>query len=218
MRSVEEVLGAADRDAVAAAVRRAEERTAGEIVPYVVAASDDYEEASWKGAALGAAAMALAAWLLDFLAGGWGGSLLLWSLLPVAVGFAAGFVGGRLPVLARALVDRETMERRTRERAETAFLEEEVFATRDRTGILLFVSLFEHRVVLLADSGITDRVDRKRWHHIVGRLTAAIAEGRTREGLVAAIERCGDVLVEQGIGHRPDDVDELDDELRVQDT
>ena len=38
--------------------------------------------------------------------------------------------------------------------AMAAFVEEEVFSTRDRTGILLFLSLFEHRVVVLGDSGI----------------------------------------------------------------
>src|SRR5262249_14237209 len=72
--------GAPDLEAVRRAVAAAEAESGGEIVPYVVAASDPYPGAAWKGAALGALAGALAGWAIHRAGGFWGGALLFWML------------------------------------------------------------------------------------------------------------------------------------------
>ena len=51
-------------------------------------------------------------------------------------------------------------------RAAEAFVEERVFATEKRTGVLIFVALFEHRVVVLADEGIREQVPSDAWDGI----------------------------------------------------
>src|SRR5436305_5300689 len=115
--------GAPDLEAVRRAVAAAEAESGGEIVPYVVAASDPYPGAAWKGAALGAIAGALAGWGVHRAGGFWGGNLLFWMLLPPAAGGALAFLAVHLVApLRRALAGAELVELRTRRRAAAAFL------------------------------------------------------------------------------------------------
>jgi putative membrane protein len=110
------------------------------------------------------------------------------------------------------------MERRVHQRATEAFLSEEVFNTRDRTGILIFLSLLERKVLVLGDSGINARVQQSDWHDIVQRVVSGIRSGKPAEGLTDAIHQCGLLLQKHGIAIRPDDKDELSDSLRTSDT
>lgn len=208
-----------DLEAIQAAVRDAEAGTSGEIVPYVVSESDSYPGAVWKGTAFGALAgpaVALAAYLA---AGLWGSHPAWWIALPGVAGAAAGYlVTAFVASLKRLLAGDDVMELRVRRRASVAFLEEEVFRTRERTGILLFLSLFEHRVVVLGDSGIHAKVGPGEWDGIVATLVEGIREGQPGEALAAAIRSCGDLLRRHGVERRPDDRNELPDDLRRRET
>jgi putative membrane protein len=205
----------AEREAVAAAVREAEARTAGEIVPYVVPASDGYEGTPWRGAALGAFLGPLAAFAAYRLGGFWGGHLPFWMLLPPFAGGATGYLlAAFVPPLKRRLAGAALLELRTRRRAAVAFLEQEVFRTRGRTGILLFLSLFERRVVVLADSGIHAKVEPGAWDGVVAGIVAGIRSGRPGAALAAGIRECGAILDRHGVAARAGDADELSDELR----
>ena len=106
---------------------------------------------------------------------------------------------------------------RVHQRATQAFISEEVFATRDRTGILIFLSLHERRVLVLGDSGINKKVKPSDWDGIVNMIVSGIREGKTTEGMISAIRECGKLLEQHGVQRRPDDTDELSDDLRVQD-
>lgn len=206
-------------DAVARAVSAAEERTAGEIVTYVVEECDPYPEAAWRGGLYGALLAALGSAAVHLASGSWGASLLTWSVLPVLLGALLGLLAGdRIPPLRRLLVSPAVMERRVAMRAEAAFLEEEVFATRDRSGILLFLALFEHRAIVLGDSGINQVVPQAEWKSIVDDLVAGIRAGDALAAMLAAVERCGRLLEERGVRIRPDDRDELPDAPRVRET
>jgi putative membrane protein len=205
----------ADLDAIQAAVREAEARTSGEIVPYVVERSDEYASAVWKGAALGALLAPLAALAVYRWSAIWGIPLAYWIALPALLGGALGYLlTAWLPPVRRWMAGEHVLEPRTRLRAAAAFLEQEVFRTRDRTGILLFLSLFERRVVLLADSGIHQKVEEERWEAITRRLADEIRRGRPGPGLVEAIRACGELLEKYGVERQSDDQDELSNELR----
>lgn len=205
----------AELDAVRVAVEEAERRTSGEIVPYVVPASDGYVNALWKGAALGAVAGPLLALAVYHAADLWGTHLNLWIALPAAAGAAAGFLlTAFVPVVKRWLAGDEILDLRARQRAEMAFLEEEVFRTRDRTGILLFLSLFEHRVVVLGDAGINRKVEQGQWEGIVADMVAGIRSGRPGSALAQAIRHCGELLERHGVALQAGDVNELPNELR----
>ena len=206
-----------DLEAVRHAVAVAEGETSGEIVPFVVDASDAYEGASWKGAALGALGAALVAAVVHAAAGLWGVGA-LWIGLPAAAGGALGFLfTAFVPAVKRSLVPPDVLTRRVRRRAAVAFLDEEVFSTEDRTGILLFLSLFERRVVVLGDSGINAKVGEEEWAAITNDIAAGIHDGRPGEALVEGIGACGRLLARRGVEIRPGDRNELRDDLRRRD-
>lgn len=209
-----ETFSEADLGAIAAAVREAEARTSGEIVPYVVDDSDGYPGAAWKGAAFGALLFPLLAWAFYHYGDFWASSPLLWMVLPATAGGALGYGLAQIPAWKRLLAGGEVLDLRTRRRAAAAFLEEEVWQTRDRTGILLFVSLFEHRVVILADSGIHAKVEEGRWQAIAREVAGELRAGHPGAALVRGIEACGRLLTEKGVERKSDDRNELRDELR----
>jgi putative membrane protein len=204
-----------DLEAVQAAVREAEARTSGEIVPYVVERSDDYPSAAWKGAAFGALLAPLVALAVHGWSSVWGIPSAYWIVLPAPIGAALGYLlTTLLPGVRRWMAGEDVLEARVRRRAAVAFLDQEVFRTRDRTGILLFLSLFEHRVVLLADSGIHQKVEEERWEAITRRAAEGIRSGRPGAALVEAVKACGELLERHGVERQADDQDELGNELR----
>ena len=115
----------------------------------------------------------------------------------------------------RLLVARRYQDFVTRQCAENAFLEEEVFNTRQRTGIMIFVSFFEHEVIVMADSGINKVVDQSQWDNIVQEIIKDIRDGKLVEALENGIKKCGDILLEKGFRKTGDDVNELRDDLRI---
>ena len=198
------------------AVKAAERRTSGEIVPYVVGRSDDYPQAAWKGACAGALVAALAAAAVRAWGGFWGPAPAWWLALPPLAGAALGLLAVALvPPLRRALVAGADLEEAVGRRAGLAFLEQEVFKTAERTGILIFLSLFERRVVVLGDAGINRAVAQEKWQAIVDEIVAGIRAGTPGAALSRAIGRCGELLERHRVERRPDDRDELPDHLRI---
>lgn len=212
------IFTAADLEAIRAATADVERRTPGEVVAYIVGRCDGYEEAAWRASALLAGAAALAAGAAHALGGYWVGAGLAWISFPALAGAAAGWLlARRSSALRRLLIDDETLARRVRRRAEAAFLEEGVFATRDRSGVLLLLALFERRAVVLPDRGIAQRVDPAEWSRIADALAEGARRGRHAAALVEAIGACGRLLEAGGIARRADDRDELGDEPRLRD-
>ncbi|HEV8631234.1 MAG TPA: TPM domain-containing protein [Thermoanaerobaculia bacterium] len=209
------LFSAADEEAIRAAVADAERRSAGEVVPWIAEACDPYPEAAWKAAAIGALAALALGWTARWLAGSWGDPL-LWIVLPALAGGALGLALGQLAPLQRLLVDAELMQHRVQRAADSAFLRSEVFATRERTGILIFLALTERRVVVLGDSGINAHVEPREWQTIADDIVAGLRRGRTAAALAAGIEACGELLAERGVPLREEDVNELPDRPRFE--
>ena len=213
------VLSEAELQRVRDAVADAERQTSGEIVPYIVERSGAYEVAIWRGAAfLAVGTMALAVLLLQFYSG-WGLGWLYTSWGMALLASLAGTVGAVLtafvPALRRLLTGAEQMALRVHRRAALAFLDEEVFKTRDRTGILLFVSLFEHRIEVLGDEGINEQVTAEEWIEVFDPIRRGVKGGHLADGLVEAIGMCGRLLHEKGVAIKHDDTDELSDNVRL---
>jgi len=205
-----------DLDRIAAAVNEAERKTSGEIVPYVVDRSDEYDEAVWRSGFLGVVAASAAFLLVRTFTDVWLSlSLTTIILTTLAVGglglVSVHFIAG----LKRFFAGKDLMMRRVSQRAAQAFISEEVFKTHDRTGILIFLSLMERRVLVVGDSGINARVAPAEWQDVVDRIVNGIRAGKPAEALIDAIQQCGVLLETRGVAIRPDDRDELRDDLRV---
>lgn len=209
----------AERERIREAVAAAEGRTAGEIVPYIIAQSGGYEVAIWRGASVAAVLALGLALLISSVYTGWGLGWLYtnWgtALAALVAGTLGALVTAYVPAVKRWVAGTDRLSRTVHRRAMQAFVEEQIFKTRDRTGILLFISLFEHRIEVLGDEGINQKVTEDEWVDVVLRIRKGIKEGHLADGLVEAIEMCGHLLERQGVAIRPDDANELPDDIRI---
>lgn len=207
----------ADLRRIEEAIHDAEERSRGEIVAAAAGSSGAYPGAAWTGACLGALTALLLLVVANWVTDVWGLGAPLWALLAAVGGAAIGHVAvSASDTLKRWLTADEVLDRQVDLAARAAFVEHEVFATRDRSGVLLYLSLLERRVVVLGDSGIQAHVAVGEWDGIVAGIVRGIREGTAADALVAAIGRCGEILDRRGLERRADDVDELANRLRLE--
>jgi putative membrane protein len=196
-----------EREAIRRAVGLAETATSGEIATMVVDHSDRYREAEVLGGMLVAA---LAAVIIAVTTQ----HTTIWSYLPLTLllTFPARLLFYRFPRLKFPFVNKRRMMHAVRERALRAFYEKRLYKTRDETGILIFVSILERKVWILADRGIDRRIPHETWQALAREVSAGIRDGRACEALCAVIEKCGRMLSEH-FPKMPDDVNELPDDL-----
>jgi putative membrane protein len=196
-----------DRERIAAAIRAAEAKTSGEIVCVLAQTSSDATALPILIAAVVALALP---WLLVAFTAMPVNRILL---LQIAV-FVALAVVLCLPRVRVALVPRAVRRAVAHRAALEQFTLRGIARKKDRTGILIFVSLAERYARIVADEGIAARVPQAEWQDAVAALIAHMREGRTADGFIAAIEACGKVLAThfpRGEGNR----DELPDRIYV---
>ncbi|MEE4253031.1 MAG: TPM domain-containing protein [Desulfuromusa sp.] len=203
MKSASEFFSKEEQQKIEAAVKKAETTTSGEIVPMVVNSSYEYPRAEL----IGGGTLALAVGLIFSWAVG-GESI--WWFLPV---FIVGFfifqqLIRNLPDLKRKLINPEEFDIEVREKALVSFVEQGLHETRDKTGILILISLFERRVQVLADSGINAKVPENTWDEIVTIITHGLKTGNSCDAICQAVEHCGEQLQEH-FPRKADDTDEL---------
>ena len=215
--SAQQRFSEADQQRIKDAVKQAEDNISGEIVPVFVEQSGYYTLSNYRGAMLGGLFAFLCVIVFDRLVPDLAVYDPLYMLVIVIFGSILGVTLPQFIIpLKRLLTGKKHFDRATRSRAENAFLEEEVFNTRHRTGIMIFISFFEKEVIVMADRGISKVVDQKEWDNIVKMVTTSINHGRLTDGIVSAIKRCGEILHEKGFDKTPDDVNELRDDLRFE--
>lgn len=201
--------GETDRAAVHAALAEAERKTVGEILPVVLERSDPHPGADWLAA-------------LAFLVAGSSllGVWLPWSepalVLAAQLGLAgAGFGLARaLPDFKRFFVFEDRATEVAEEQAFQEFYRAGLHRTAGATGVLVFVSLLERRVVVLADEGIATAVDAGFWEDVDRDILDGIVAASLRQGLIAGIRRAGAALAER-FPWREGDRNEVPDRIIV---
>ncbi len=206
---IQKFLTAEERLLIEKAVREAEASTSGEIVVMAVGESSNYPSAIM--AASGAISLVFAI----------GGALLcgsenMWLFL---VFFALFFIGAnevvkRFSALKRPFVSRAEIAEEVEEAAIHSFYHRKVHETRDRTGILIYISLYEHSVRVLADSGIDAVVGKQLWQEVVDTITKGIRDGRQGEAIREAVGICGKLL-NRHFPRKGDDRNELGDSVII---
>jgi putative membrane protein len=102
--------------------------------------------------------------------------------------------------------------RRAARTAREQFLAQGVHNTQDRCGILIFVSVGEHYVEILADRAINEKVEQAEWDAIVADFVQAVKKGEVAAGFEQAVAACGKLL-ETNFPATPGDRNELPDHL-----
>ncbi len=121
---------------------------------------------------------------------------------------------GNLSCIDRLIVPKKIRNQKVTERATRYFMESGVYNTKDRTGILIFISIMERRVELLADSGINEKIPAEKWQNIVDNIIKGIKQKEVVVHLTKSINECGNLLAE----HFPiqsDDKNELTDNIEI---
>lgn len=195
----------ADRALLSEAVRAVEAKSRAELVVAVRSRSDSYNRGSLLFGAV-------VAWgVLGFeLFSPYEFPLDAIFLEPAIIGACAVFLAGTIPGFTRILASpkkrRESVERAAR----ATFQERGVGLTRERTGVLLYVSLLEREAVVVADKGITDLVPPDVWTPLLSRVVESARRARDAAGLAEAVRFFVEPLAAE-LPSRADDVDELAD-------
>ena len=207
-----------DLERIKASVKKAEDKISGEIVPVFVERSSHYSITHYSGAMVLSTAVFLMIIVLDRYVPSLAIYDPIFIFLAVSIGGLVGAIAtSAIPFIKRLLLSQSHMDQATRKRAENAFLEEEVFNTRHRTGIMIFVSFFEHEVIVMADRGISKVVEQKEWDSLVRNIIDKIRLDKVTDGIESSILRCGEILLEKGFVKTHDDINELRDDLRMED-
>lgn len=213
-----------DHAKVTAAVTAAEAHTDGEIVTVVARASDRYDDVAllWASFVVFAGLAWLAIWpgpvertyaLID----PWSpvapiGALFGIALVAVAVKFLGTMLILRWRPLRLALTPAGIKTARVRNRALMLFRTGAEKRTIAATGVLLYLSLEEHRAELIADESIHWKVPAETWGAAMAALVAAVKDGRPGDGMAEAVAQIGVVLAEH-FPRSEGDTNELPDRL-----
>ena len=202
-------LSEADHRRVSQAIAAAEAQSDGEIIAVTTDLSDAYHDVALHWAVLAliatlatcAAAPALLHFWFDLLFGGWQpepslAQLLTLLLFAAVLKFTAVLLILKYMPLRLALTPGATKTRRVRRRAIAIFKAGAERRTVGRTGVLIYLSMGEHRAEIVADEAITKVTTPDTWGEAMAALLVEVKAGRIAEGMAAAIERVGVVLAE----------------------
>jgi len=205
------------------AVANAEKRTNGEIAIAATGESSDYSFFELFAAViLGAVCFALMLVFNSRIEAAIGG--LFWQeqnwFLPAFFGFVEFAVIGlffcfaNFPAIDRIVIPRIVRSSKVYNRALRHFVESGTYATKDHTGILIFISCMEREVRIIADSGINSKIEQKEWDRLAQNLAIGIRENKTAAALVEVISKCGDLL-EKHFPAKKENPNELPDGLVI---
>jgi putative membrane protein len=196
-----------DHKIVTSAVSQAEKSTDGEIVTIVTSESDHYGDVAWAISGLVALTALLVVSLfpdiylniIDWFAGGWSGMTALpyWTLFILT---ALKFFGTRLILIWKPLlfilIPPPIKKARVRKRAVSLFRVTTDHRTVGRTGILLYLSMREHRAEIVADEAIVAKVVPSIWGDAMVAMIDLVRAGTAGEGMAEAVRQMGIVLTE----------------------
>jgi putative membrane protein len=115
-----------------------------------------------------------------------------------------------IPGFAKRFLSTFRAEVEVQQYAESLFLSRQLFATSKRTGILVLISLFERKVVILPDRGLSDQLTKDAMQSIIAAMTLYLKRGEIRQAFEAGLEQISHILETnvQGTGKN-----ELSDEI-----
>ena len=217
------ILNEEDVKNIGKAVKKAEKNTSGEIATAFINESDDYAKyelffALIIGFIYFAILLMFSGKVEDAIQN------LFWSYtsnyLIMFYGFSTFIVISIFYFIAnisqidRLIVPKKVMEEKVKNRATRYFVESGVYETRDRTGILIFISVLERRIELIADSGINKKIAQSKWNDIVTHIINGVKNKKLSNNLIEAIDECGKLLSKY-FPIKEDDENELVDEINI---
>jgi putative membrane protein len=214
-----------DHQQITQSVVAAEAKTSAEIMPVVAKSSGRYDRPEdIVGLWCGVLAFIAAWWIMPSPstdANSWGGPSAAFQLFVYIASLVAGFFVGvvlamRVNWLRALFTPKAQMAEDVLQRARSVFYDRRVHHTAGGTGVLIYVSLFEHRAAIIADESVLNKLGLSALDEICHQLTTDLSTGTIPNALCNAIATTGEKL--SGVLPRDDnDVNELSDALVVLD-
>lgn len=209
---------------IEASIAEVEKKTSAEVVPVVASVSGRYDRAEDMFGFLLSLLVLGGAWgWLQGLAptvDAWGASPMLRLNLPVVLVIlvVTCFIGmalaSHVPVLRLPLIAKREMQEEVESRAREMFQRLKIRKTENATGILIYVSLYEHMVHVVGDDTINAKLSQDDWQALCDTIIHGFKDGKPEEGMRSGILQCGELLAPH-FPIQPDDVNELVDTLHL---
>ncbi|MCB1179405.1 MAG: hypothetical protein KDK36_17620 [Leptospiraceae bacterium] len=196
-------------------VKETEKSTSAEVVPVFYRSSGIYSDTYWKSGILFATFWSFLFFIYLSQNNKWGISLQFFFLTQMTAGLIGVAFNYLFPFWRRLLLDRKIVKKTVQDLAYRVFLEEEVFLTKNRIGILIFMSFFEKEAVILGDKGINKIIKEDTWEGIISRLISDMKTKDKTDAIVQTIQSLGNLLTQYPI--EAGDINELKDDLRLGD-
>lgn len=191
---------------IEAVIAQAELNTSGEIVPVVASVSGQYDRAEDVFGLLFGLLLLSAVWLgteeTISIDGQWEKDKIATLTLPyVLILVFLGFIVGTIlatffPVLRLIFISKQEMQEQVQGKAAEAFHHFRIRNTKDATGVLIYVSLYEHMVRVMGDDRISEKLTQANWDEVCSAVVEGMKNGNPHEGLEKAIEKSGQLLSE----------------------
>ena len=195
---------------IESAIVRAESKTSGEIVPLVVKSSSAIGHVPVITFCVFLIAMLV--FQLEQLQKIYIYDTAYWPFANVVLAALLSYIFSKFEFVQRLLVSKEDRTSQVKQRAELEFYRLGMTETEGATGILIFVSLLEHRIEVMADRKIAAILPPETWAGVVEQVLTGIRNGDLSEGLVKAIDTCGAILADK-FPIAPGDKNELRDHI-----
>jgi putative membrane protein len=180
--------GQNELDRMADAVRRAEAGTSGEIMVVVERAAGAYRSLALVFCWMLALALPWPLIWLTHL------SAQVIFITQLSVALALALIVSFRESWRMALTPRFMKRRKAHEAACREFILRGLSATRQGGGVLIYVALAERYAEVLVDSGVSEKIEAAVWREVVDLIVDAIRDDRLAEGIIAGVERIGDIL------------------------
>ena len=82
-----------------------------------------------------------------------------------------------------------------RQRARQVFAQLDVWDTGENSGVLIYLQLVDRRIEIIADRGVSAKVEQATWDAICRRMEAALRDGRFEQGVLEGIREITALLV-----------------------
>ena len=184
------VLSENDRSQLEKRIAEAERLTKTQIVLATVKRSDSYVEIPWKAFALGTSVTGLLVFSLDLslVARINDGAVLISIVTTLAIAAFVVLLTILFPGFARLFLSDNRAETETHQYAQSLFLSRELFSTARRTGVLLLISQFERKVVILPDKGLSKHVSKDDLKSIIELMKRPLAQSDFRRAMEIALD------------------------------
>lgn len=132
----------------------------------------------------------------------------------VVLSFIAASWLSKMAWLQRLTTSDSDLESQSMSRATNEFYNHKLDATRNSNAVLLFVSIHDHKAVVLVDKNISAPFPANTWEEVINILLVGAKNRDLGSAYVKAIQKCSEILADK-FPIKPNDFNEISNKLII---